>query len=67
MTETISVNVSPEVAERFRKASPGERLFWAVLFEEKILESMRSFEAISADLNQQATANGLTEAVLAEF
>ncbi len=63
-TETIRLDVPPEVARRFREATPEQRarataaLAHAVMSRE---EAVEAFHRIASTLSAEARENGLTE------
>jgi hypothetical protein len=68
--EEITLRVTPEAAEAFRRATPQERLKLEALISLQLLGQLqprRSLDAIVADMSRQAGEHGLTPEVLEEL
>ena len=69
-TEDITLRVSPEAAEAYRKATPQERLKLEALVTLQLLGQLqprRSLDEVMADMSEQAQQRGLTPEVLEEL
>ena len=65
--QTISIQVSPEAAKAFRKASPSERKKLELLLNLRLLEvsrDRRPLEEVMRAISRSAQARGLTPDVL---
>ena len=65
--QTISIQVSPEAAKAFRKASPSERRKLELLLNLRLLEvsrDRRPLEEVMRAISRSAQARGLTPDVL---
>jgi hypothetical protein len=69
-TEEITLRVSPEAAQAYRRATPQEQLKLEALVNLQLLGQLqprRTLDAIIADMTLQAQERGLTPEVLADL
>ena len=69
-TETITIQVTPEVAQVFRSASESERKKMELLLNLRLLEvthSRKPLEQVMRDISRSAKERGLTEEILADL
>jgi hypothetical protein len=69
-TEEITLRVSPEAAQAYRRATPQEQLKLEALVNLQLLGQLqprRTLDAIIADMSLQAQERGLTPEVLADL
>lgn len=67
-TETIAIQVTPEVAKAFRSASEGERKKMEILLNLRLLEVTRTRKPlvqVMREISRSAQERGLTEEILA--
>jgi len=65
--QTINIQVTPEAAKAFRKASPAERKKLELLLSLRLLEVSRarkSLEEVMREISRSAQARGLTPEIL---
>jgi len=68
--QTISVQVTPEAARVYRKASAEERKKMELLMSMRLLEaakSRKSLETVMREISHSAKARGLTPEILDEL
>jgi hypothetical protein len=68
--QTISVQVTPEAARAYRKASAAERKKMELLMSMRLLEaakSRKSLETVMREISRSAQASGLTPELLDEL
>jgi len=66
-TETITIQVTPEIAKAFRSASEGERRKMELLLNLRLLEVTRTrkpLEQVMREISRSAKERGLTEDIL---
>lgn len=69
-TETITIQVTPEVAKAFRSASESERRKMELLLNLRLLEVTRtrkSLEQVMREVSRSAKERGLTEETLQDL
>ncbi len=69
-TETITIQVTPEVAKAFRSASEGERKKMELLLNLRLLEVTRArkpLEQVMREISRSAKERGLTEEILGDL
>jgi hypothetical protein len=69
-TETITIQVTPEIAKAFRSASPSERKKMELLLNLRLLEATRQskpLEQVMREISRSAQERGLTEDILTEL
>jgi hypothetical protein len=69
-TETITIQVTPEIAKAFRSASPPERKKMELLLNLRLLEATRKskpLEQLMREISRSAQERGLTEDILSEL
>jgi len=68
--QTISVQVTPEAARAYRKASAAERKKMELLLSVRLLEASRSrksLETVMHEISRSAQERGLTPEILEEL
>ena len=66
-TETITIQVTPEIAKAFRSASEAERRKMELLLNLRLLEVTRArkpLEQVMREISRSAKKRGLTEDIL---
>jgi hypothetical protein len=69
-TETITIQVTPEVAKAFRSATETERRKMELLLNLRLLEVARArkpLEQVMREVSRSAQERGLTEEILKEL
>lgn len=69
-TETITIQVTPEIAKAFRSASASERKKMELLLNLRLLEVTRTskpLEQVMREISRSAQERGLTEEILNEL
>jgi hypothetical protein len=69
-TETITIQVTPEIAKAFRSASVSERKKMELLLNLRLLEVTRlskPLEQVMREISRSARERGLTEEILNEL
>lgn len=69
-TETITIQVTPEVAKAFRSASASERKKMELLLNLRLLEVTRArkpLEQVMREISRSAKERGLTEEALKDL
>lgn len=69
-TETITIQVTPEIAKAFRSASASERKKMELLLNLRLLEVTRTskpLEQVMREISRSARERGLTEEILNEI
>jgi len=69
-TETITIQVTPEVAKAFRSASETERKKMELLLNLRLLEVTRTrkpLEQVMREISRSAKERGLTEDILKDL
>ena len=69
-TETITIQVTPEIAKAFRSASASERKKMELLLNLRLLEVTRPskpLEQVMREISRSAQERGLTEEILNEL
>ncbi|MBI2332175.1 MAG: hypothetical protein HYU84_08465 [Chloroflexi bacterium] len=69
-TETITIQVTPEVAKAFRSASESERKKMELLLNLRLLEVTRTrkpLEQVMREVSRSAKERGLTEKILQDL
>jgi hypothetical protein len=69
-TETITIQVTPEIAKAFRSASETERRKMELLLNLRLLEVTRArkpLEQVMREISRSAKARGLTEEIFTDL
>jgi len=69
-TETITIQVTPEVAKAFHSASESERKKMELLLNLRLLEATRAhkpLEQVMREISRSAQERGLTEEILGDL
>jgi hypothetical protein len=71
MTDTITISVDADTAERYRAATDDERRAYDLLLSLRLRmltnPPTRTLKQVMADMGQYAAANGMTEEILADI